>query len=271
MRFLVLSAALTFCLAGAACGGDDDGGNGSGNDGGNGSGDDGGNGSGDGGGGGGGGVDCVEDGPECNNCVDDDEDGFIDGADIQCSGPLDDREDSFATGIPGDNVDPVLQDCFFDGDSGEGNDGCVRPTCCLTEGETADCPPPGPADDCSVSNMCIEICGEATPPGCDCFGCCTLCNGETCFDVAIGLANDDCTIDNLDDEEACPRCIKDEDCTGGECEGDDCVLCPGQTEEDLPDSCEGNDCPGGETPCESSSDCGGDEYCSTGCCVNVVE
>jgi len=269
MRSALLIAILGLTIGSTACGDDDGGGgsDGSGNDGG------GGGGSGDGGGGGGGGVDCTADGPECNNCEDDDGDDFIDGADIQCSGALDDREDSFATGIPGDNVDPVLQDCFFDGDSGEGNDGCVRPTCCLTEGESETCPPPGPAADCSVSNMCENYCGALTPPGCDCFGCCTICDGDTCFDVAIGLADDDCTIDNLDDDQACPKCVKDDECGGGECEGedDDCVLCPGQTEEDLPDSCNGNECPEDATPCETSSDCASDEYCSTSCCVDSVE
>ena len=134
-----------------------------------------------------------------------DDDG---GGGVDCSGALDDCEDSFATGIPGDNVDPVLQDCFFDGDT-----------------------------------MCENCCGALTPPGCDCFGRCTICSGDTCYDVAIGLANDSCTVDNLDDEDACPRCVKSDECGGGDCDGEDCVLCPGQTEEDLPDSCEGNECP----------------------------
>jgi hypothetical protein len=261
MRPTLFIAALALALGCAACGGDDDGGGGS-----DGTASDAG-----GGGGGGGSGECTTDGPQCNNCEDDDGDDFIDGADIQCSGPLDDREDSFATGIPGDNIDPVLQDCFFDGDSGEGNDGCVRPTCCLTEGEGPDCPPPGPADDCSVSKMCKDYCGAITPPGCDCFGCCTICNGDTCYDVAIGLADDGCTIDNLDDDDACPRCVKDDTCGGGECDGEDCILCPGQTEDDLPDTCTGNECPEGSTPCETTDDCGADEYCSTSCCVGSVE
>ena len=43
-----------------------------------------------------------------------------------------------------------------------------------------------------------------------------------------------CSVDNLDDETACPRCVKTTDCNNdcGECE-----LCPGKTVDDLPDSC----------------------------------
>src|SRR5687767_8202688 len=56
--------------------------------------------------------------PQCSDCSDNDGDGRIDGFDPECSGPLDRLEDSFATGIPGDNMDSTYQDCFFDGDSG---------------------------------------------------------------------------------------------------------------------------------------------------------
>src|SRR5436190_20370097 len=43
--------------------------------------------------------------PQCSDCIDNDGDGFIDQFDLQCTGPLDRLEDSFATGIPGDNMD----------------------------------------------------------------------------------------------------------------------------------------------------------------------
>src|SRR5690606_10852040 len=68
----------------------------------------------------------------CNNGIDDDGDGTIDGFDIECTGAIDDDEGSFATGIPGDNRDPKWQDCFFDGNSGHGDDRCQCPTECLT-------------------------------------------------------------------------------------------------------------------------------------------
>jgi hypothetical protein len=214
---------------------------------------------------------CDPLGPQCNNCVDDDDDGQIDGGDTECTGPEDDREDTFATGIPGDNVDPILQDCFFDGNSGEGEDGCFRPTCCLTEGDTDTCPPPGPSTTCEVSDECEAFCEPLTPPGCDCFGCCTVCNDTDCYDIAVGLAGDGCTAENLEDEVACPRCVKSTDCDGGDCDLEECILCPGQTEDDLPDTCDEQTCPGGEPSCDGNADCATDEFCSNGCCIGVVE
>ncbi|HTV23935.1 MAG TPA: hypothetical protein VMG12_34830, partial [Polyangiaceae bacterium] len=68
----------------------------------------------------------------CNNGIDDDGDGTVDGFDIECTGGIDNDEGSFATGIPGDNRDPKWQDCFFDGNSGHGDDRCRYPTACLT-------------------------------------------------------------------------------------------------------------------------------------------
>jgi hypothetical protein len=266
--------ALVSITALVACGGDDDGGatdgDGSAADAGGGGG--GGEIDAGGGGGGGGSIDCTADGPQCNNCEDDDGDELIDGADIQCSGALDDDESSFATGIPGDNIDPVLQDCFFDGNSGEGEDGCQRPTCCLTEGVSDTCPPPGPNSDCSVSQECIDFCAPLVPPGCDCFGCCTICNDTDCYDIAIGLAEADCDADTLDDPDLCPTCEKADDCAGEECNADpeDCILCPGETEADLPDTCTMQECPD-STPCDTSDQCGTDEYCSNGCCLPTVE
>src|SRR3569623_791673 len=72
---------------------------------------------------------CTPGGPQCSNCKDDDGDGLIDGFDPQCTGPFDNDEGSFATGIPGDNIDTINQDCFFDGNSGACNDGCNQHVC----------------------------------------------------------------------------------------------------------------------------------------------
>jgi hypothetical protein len=38
---------------------------------------------------------------QCDNCIDDDGDGLIDGFDPHCIFSLDDDESSFSTGIPG--------------------------------------------------------------------------------------------------------------------------------------------------------------------------
>lgn len=213
---------------------------------------------------------CDPLGAQCNNCIDDDGDGHVDGADPECTGSDDNREDSFATGQPGDNVDPVLQDCFFDGNSGEGDDGCFRPTCCLTEGPGNGCPPPGPPpNDCTVSQQCIDFCAPLTPPGCDCFGCCTVCDDTSCVDVATGLASSSCTAETLQDTTACPRCVKSTDCNS-ECDPANCILCPGQTEDDLPDSCQGQACPEGTSACDANGNCGANQYCSNGCCIQIL-
>jgi hypothetical protein len=234
--------------------------------------------SGPGGGDGDGGADGADGGgtdngaTQCSNTIDDDGDGAIDGFDPECTGPLDDREDSFATGIPGDNIDAVRQDCFFDGDSGHGNDGCLMHTCCLLDG-------PCPAElkpeqfdpnDCAVSQDCIDFCAPLTPPGCDCFGCCTICDPDDgqCYDVYTNPSvAPDCTLDVIGDPELCPRCTPNTEC-GTDCEPVECVLCPGQTEDDLPEECGGvTECPDGETVCEGSADCEATEFCANGCCI----
>src|SRR5690606_24375918 len=102
-------------------------------------------------------------------------------------------EGSFATGIPGDNKDLKKQDCFFDGDSGDGNDGCTLHVCCI---QPSLCEGPDSIDNqfdetanCQVSDKCSMNCGAVTPPGCDCLGCCTVCGqvdgADGCADIAI--------------------------------------------------------------------------------------
>ena len=75
---------------------------------------------------------------QCSDGLDNDGDGKIDYADPECVGPLDNDESSFATGIPGDNSDACKQDCFFDGNSGMGDDHCLWQLKCdpmITSGE----------------------------------------------------------------------------------------------------------------------------------------
>ncbi len=226
------------------------------------------------GGGGGGGGDGTA--PQCSNGIDDDGDGFIDGFDPECTGPEDDVEDSFATGIPGDNIDAIKQDCFFDGDSGHGNDGCLMHTCCLLDGP---CPAELKPDqfdpnDCEVAQDCIDFCAPLTPPGCDCFGCCTVCNDDGCFDILTNPAvAPDCTAAEAGNPDVCPTCTKVDDCTppGDNCTDLECNLCPGQDLEDLPPECEGTPtCPEGIEACIDDSECPDGKYCSSGCCINVI-
>ena len=60
----------------------------------------------------------------CGDCIDNDGDCQIDSADDQCLGPCDNTEDSFYGGIPGQNNSPCKSDCYFDQDTGSGNDDC---------------------------------------------------------------------------------------------------------------------------------------------------
>jgi hypothetical protein len=231
---------------------------------------------------------CGDAGCVCSNGIDDDEDGLADGFDPECTGPYDNDESSFATGIPGDNRDPKWQDCFFDGNSGAGDDGCRYRTECLTgELDQTD-------KDCTLTQACIDFCAPRTPNGCDCFGCCTvtLADGDT-IDIMTGA---DCSVDKAEDAAACPVCTKSAQCenTCGRCE-----LCPGKTVEDIPDDCTppptgtggtsgtggssstgGSNGTGGTPPdpgysCEGGLQVCGDglpgcpvgRYCSFGCCL----
>lgn len=226
----------------------------------------------DGGGGGGGeggpGIDggpianelCPE-GCQCSDGVDNDGDGQVDGLDAECTGPADDDEGTFATGIPGDNRDPVWQDCFFDGNSGAGDDDCRYKTDCITGAL-----PPDHAD-CTVSEMCLMFCAPRTPNGCDCFGCCDVLGDDGMTRTV--LLGEGCSLETVDDPSACTPCTKTTACDN-EC--GTCELCPGREITDLPAECYPDD---GGTPmytcdmgtvCSSDAECPMDYYCQLGCC-----
>lgn len=223
---------------------------------------------------------------QCNNGLDDDGDGVVDGFDVECTGALDDDESSFATGIPGDNRDPKWQDCFFDGNSGAGDDRCRYPTGCLT-GELSQSDPA-----CATTEACRNNCAPLAPNGCDCFGCCAvqLPSGQS-VDI---LLQDSCSLERIGDTQACPRCTQSASC-GNAC--GECELCPGKTAADLPASCnpvpqmpagdpdgdptgEPSDPPAepaaptptcdGRTACAAQADCSSGEFCSLGCCLAVI-
>lgn len=245
---------------------------------------------------------------ECSDCIDNDSDGKIDGFDPQCSGPADRREDSFATGIPGDNIDATNQDCFFDGNSGGGDDGCNQHVCCLLQADggnlqqqRAKCAELtagtgananqynkdncyAPFGSVPVPQKCKDVCAPLTTPGCDCFGCCTICNDVGCADIIQNPAvSPNCTQANITDfgpdtvdktgDEPCKRCVKS-DCGNTECHSDpqstSCTLCPGQDPSTLPSSCSGNSCPDGYVACDGAGNCPIDTYCSNGCCIGTL-
>jgi hypothetical protein len=223
-------------------------------------------------------------GTQCTDGIDNDNDGKIDGFDEECTGPADNDESSFATGIPGDNQDPKWQDCFFDGNSGAGDDGCRYATGCLT-GDL-----PSTDHDCQLSQQCIDFCKPFVPNGCDCFGCCEVNTGTAAHPSSVFVSiNSGCDFDNIQDTTACPRCVQTAACvnTCGECE-----LCPGKGVADLPASCNVDNpppppppptdgappppppppptnytCDNGEMVCAGPTDCAAGTYCQFGCCV----
>ena len=206
----------------------------------------------------------------CSNGLDDDGDGLADGLDPECSGPADNDEGTFGTGIPGDNRDPDCQDCFFDGNSGAGDDGCNYATTCLTTGLPTS--GHGICATCEPTAACVDYCRARTPNGCDCFGCCTVTrtDGST-VDILLGGT---CSEATLDDTTACPRCMKSTMCenTCGRCE-----LCLGRTVADLPADCTPDGgvpdggvpyvCDPGIVPCDTAGACPAGYYCTLGCCI----
>jgi hypothetical protein len=212
---------------------------------------------------------------QCSDGIDNDGDGLIDYEDPECTGPLDNDESSFATGIPGDNIDPCKQDCFFDGNSGMGDDGCQWQLKCDPKSVEANCPydPAYAAQhttECSTSasqsQSCVDKCGGLVPNGCDCFGCCAIPGGPT-----IRLAAS-CTEKDFNDATKCPPCTQVTQCSNP-C--DTCEICVGKST--LPPECTpdaGTPPPpscGSYTPCgpgtsTPAASCPANTGCVTGCC-----
>jgi hypothetical protein len=227
---------------------------------------------------------------QCSDGIDNDGDGLIDSADPECTGPNDNDEATFGTGIPGDNVDPCKQDCFFDGNSGMGNDGCEWQLKCDPLSVEAKCPyDPSYAGqhaaECSVSasqsQKCIDNCRKYVPNGCDCFGCCAIPGAPN----PIRLAST-CTAKDFGDPTKCPPCTQVTQCAKT-C--DRCELCVGKTT--VPADCGSTGADGGtsgdaSTPkdgpgtptCTGGVSCvpGPNAMCPTGygcvtgCCVPVI-
>ena len=197
-------------------------------------------------------------------------------------------ESSYATGIPGDNVDACKQDCFFDGNSGMGDDGCDWQLKCDPRTTNAACPydqayASQHTDECSFSasqsQTCIDKCQKLVPNGCDCFGCCVVPGAPAPILLAAT-----CTAANFNDPTKCPRCTQVTQCSNP-CEH--CEICIGKPT--LPADCTtttpdagtdgppppppqcGTDyqpCgPGTPTPADS---CPQGLGCITGCCTPLV-
>lgn len=224
----------------------------------------------------------------CGNCDDDDHDGLTDSLDPECTGPCDNTEDSYFGGIPGQNNAPCRSDCYFDQDTGAGNDECYWSMDCDPLSVAPNYPPSGdarcaydpavkiPGTNASCAQLattqtalCASYCGPLTPNGCDSFGCCELPAGSRKF-VWIGSANDNigtCNQNTVDDPEACRPCTPVMATLNG-CEP--CEVCVGRPAPLAEATCSTalDRCARGQRVCgqPGEAECDSGQYCITGCC-----
>ena len=238
-------------------------------------------------------VKCLNQVYECGDTLDNDNDGLIDSQDPDCLGACDNTEGSYFGGIAGQPGPPCTVDCYFDADSGSGNDGCYWNHKCdpheippgyhpesdngamcaydpsaMTAGTLASC-----AELYSTqSAACLSYCGPLTPNGCDCFGCCELpaMSGKYVFlgSTEGGIDKGTCTPATVGDPTKCQPCEPVAGCLN-DCKT--CELCIGKPT--LPASCfsdggTGQQCPPNIQPCglPNQPACPSTEFCITGCC-----
>jgi len=225
---------------------------------------------------------------ECGDGLDNDADGLIDSDDPECLGPCDNAEDGFYVGIPGQPGPSCVVDCYFDQDTGSGNDDCRWNHKC----DPNEVPPnyypeayygvkcaynpatstPGTVLTCAdlhaaQSVTCHDVCGPLVPNGCDCFGCCELPAGGGKY-VWLGSLDGNgignCTLADAADPTKCNPCLPVAGCLNP-C--DACEKCIGKNT--VPGGCSAQDqCAPGLSPCglPGQGCCPGGTYCITGCC-----
>jgi hypothetical protein len=219
---------------------------------------------------------------QCSDGKDNDGDGKIDYDDPECVGPLDDDESSFATGISGDNMDACKQDCFFDGNSGAGDDHCDWQLKCDPRSVNTKCPydqqyADSHATECSTSNSqstaCINFCRKFVPNGCDCFGCCVVPGAPNPIILAAT-----CTAADFGNPAKCPSCTQVTQCSNP-CER--CEICIGKptipadctpdagTDGPPPPMCDSDFPPCGPGTSIPANGCPTGQGCITGCCSPI--
>jgi hypothetical protein len=236
---------------------------------------------------------CLNQTYECGDLLDNDMDGLIDYQDPDCLGACDDTEDSLYGGIPGQPGPPCKVDCYFDADSGSGNDDCYWDHVCDPFEVAADyypepangagCEYSGPTTviqpvnqtcaelEATQSQACLDYCGPLTPNGCDCFGCCEKPNSPGQY-IGLGsegaAGNTECTLAAIDDATLCHPCTPVSACLN-DC--DPCELCFGKNT--LPPECGDPECATGIQACGTASlpPCPAGEYCVTGCCQELPQ
>lgn len=203
----------------------------------------------------------------CGDTIDNDGDGLVDWQDPDCLGPCDNSENGLNLGIPGGDGPDCTVDCYWDSNSGTGNDGCywnhqcdplsVAPNYFPESWNGAKCAhdpkanTPGTSLSCddllkNQPESCLKMCPQLTPNGCDCFGCCVLYKegkeyGPVWLGTEDGNGNFTCQLDKLgampqsEQDKACAPCTQvQNECYNG-C--GKCEICIGKTIDDLPPEC----------------------------------
>lgn len=246
-------------------------------------------------------VKCLNQTYQCGDAIDNDMDGLTDWQDPDCLGPCDNTENSYYGGIPGQSGPNCDVDCYWDSNSGSGDDNCFwNHKCDPLESMAPGSPEPfnkcayNPNANISGTNLtctqlqqqqpqtCLDFCLNITPNGCDCFGCCELPSGSGKF-VWLGSevnGSGSCTADVINDPTKCKACTPVTSCLNACAQ---CEICIGKP--DLPPECMNNNmdggidggggsgqCPVGVQPCgEIGQDpCSSGYYCVTGCCKSLT-
>jgi hypothetical protein len=232
---------------------------------------------------------------QCGDLLDNDGDGLVDSEDPDCLGPCDNTEESYYGGIPGQNEAPCRQDCYFDQDTGPGNDNCYWSHKCDPLSVAPGFPPSGDSkcgyarntqipgtslgcDQLAIQQLqqCERYCLPLTPNGCDCFGCCELPTGSGNYVWLGSVVNNvgSCERAQIADPTKCMPCTPVTACLNDCAE---CELCIGKAV--IPEHCRrddagtGTQCAPGIQPCGLPEQelCPPRSYCITGCCIPVPE
>lgn len=227
---------------------------------------------------------------ECGDAIDNDGDGLIDSDDPDCLGACDNTEGSYDGAIPGQSGAGCTVDCYFDADSGSGNDDCHWSHKCdpnevspgyhpeSNEGSYCGYDPAAQVPGVSLPTTCADLhdtqspgchayCAPLVPNGCDCFGCCELPAGSGNHAWIGSLdanGNGICDLAHALDPTKCEPCEPVPGCLNP-C--DACEICIGKGA--AAPGCSAQDqCAPGIQPCglPGQGCCPSDTYCVTGCC-----